>query len=88
MNLEQLQKKKDSCAEVIKKATAEKEEIEKQIDHIVITRTKKALSKCSLSVTELMKLGEITPEKLKNLFEQLRKESKENKDVSREEKNF
>ena len=62
MNLEQLKKKRDSCVEIINKATAEKEEIDEQIDRIVIVHTKKALSKCKLSVTELMKLGEITPE--------------------------
>ena len=87
MNLEQLKKKRDSCMEIINKATAEKEEIDEQIDRIVIVHTKKALSKCKLSVTELMKLGEITPDKLKALFDQIGKEIKVNKDVSREKEN-
>jgi hypothetical protein len=34
-----------------------------------------------------MKLGEITPDKLKALFDQIGKEIKVNKDVSREKEN-
>ena len=86
MNLEQLQKKRDGCAETIRKATAEKNEIEKQIDSIVITSTKKTLAKYKISIVELLKLNTASEEEIKSFLNHLGKESKETRDVSRERK--
>ncbi len=86
MTLEQLQRKRDSCEKAIRKANAEKEEINQQIDDLVFASTKKTLSKYRLSITELLKLNNATEDELKGFLNQLRKESKENKDVSKERK--
>ena len=86
MTLEQLQKKRDSCEKAIRKANAEKDEINKQIDDLVFASTKKTLSKYRLSITELLKLSNATEEELKGFLNQMRKESRENKDVSKERK--
>ena len=86
MTLEQLQRKRDSCEKAIRKANAEKEEINQQIDDLVFASTKKTLSKYRLSITELLKLNNATEDELKGFLNQLRKESKEIKDVSKERK--
>ncbi len=86
MTLEQLQKKRDSCEKAIRRANAEKDEIDKQIDDLVFASTKKTLSKYRLSITELLKLNNATEDELKGFLNQLRKESKEIKDVSKERK--
>ena len=86
MTLEQLQKKRDSCEKAIRKANAEKDEINRQIDDLVFASTKKTLSKYRLSITELLKLSNATEEELKGFLNQMRKESRENKDVSKERK--
>ena len=86
MNLEQLQKKRDSCEDVIRRATAEKNEIEKQIDSIVITSTKKTLAKYKISIVELLKLNTASEEEIKSFLNRIGKESKETRDVSRERK--
>ena len=87
MTLEQLQKKRDGCEQAIRKANAEKNEIDRQIDDLVFTSTKKTLSKYRLSIVELLKLNNATEDELKGFLNQLRKENKENKDVSRKEQN-
>ena len=86
MTLEQLQRKRDSCEKAIRKAKAEKDEIDEQIDDLVLTSTKKTLSKYRLSITELLKLNNATEDELKGFLDQLRKENKETKDVSKERK--
>ena len=86
MTLEQLQKKRDSCEKAIRRANAEKDEIDKQIDDLVFASTKKTLSKYRLSITELLKLNNATEDELKGFLNQLRKESKEIKDVPKERK--
>ena len=86
MTLEQLQNKRDSCEMVIRKATAEKEEIEKQIDSLVLNQAKKTLTKYKISIVELLKLSNASEEELKDFLQQLRKESKETEDVSKERK--
>ena len=86
MTLEQLQRKRDSCEKAIRKANAEKEEINQQIDDLVFASTKKTLSKYRLSITELLKLNNATEDELKGFLDQLRKENKETKDVSKERK--
>lgn len=80
MNLEQLQNKRDSCEKVIRKATAEKEEIERQIDSLVLNQTKRIFTKYKISIVELLKLSNAGEEELKSFLHQLRKESKETKD--------
>ena len=80
MNLEQLQNKRDSCEKVIRKATAEKEEIERQIDSLVLNQTKRTFTKYKISIVELLKLSNAGEEELKGFLHQLRKESKETKD--------
>ena len=80
MNLEQLQNKRDSCEKVIRKATAEKEEIERQIDSLVLNQTKRTFTKYKISIVELLKLSNAGEEELKSFFHQLRKEGKETKD--------
>lgn len=87
MTLEQLQKKRDGCEQAIRKANAEKDEIDKQIDDLVFSSTKKTLTKYRLSIVELLKLNNATENELKGFLNQLRKESKENKDVSKKEEN-
>ena len=87
MTLEQLQKKRDGCEQAIRKANAEKDEIDKQIDDLVFASTKKTLTKYRLSIVELLKLNNATENELKGFLNQLRKESKENKDVLRKEEN-
>ena len=86
MTLEQLQRKRDSCEKAIRRANAEKDEINQQIDDLVFASTKKTLSKYRLSITELLKLSNATEDELKGFLNQLRKESKETKDVSKERK--
>lgn len=86
MTLEQLQNKRDSCEMVIRKATAEKEEIEKQIDSLVLNQTKKTLTKYKISIVELLKLSNASENEIKDFLHQLRKEKKETKDVSEERK--
>ena len=86
MTLEQLQRKRDSCEKAIRKANAEKSEIDRQIDDLVLNSTKKTLSKYRISITELLRLNNATEAELKGFLDQLRKESKENKDVSKERK--
>ena len=87
MTLEQLQRKRDSCEKAIRRANAEKNEIDRQIDDLVFASTQKTLSKYRLSIVELLKLNNATEDELKGFLNQLRKESKENKDVSRKEQN-
>ena len=86
MTLEQLKRKRDSCEKTIRKANAEKSEIDRQIDDLVLASTKKTLSKYRISITELLRLNNATEAELKGFLDQLRKESKENKDVSKERK--
>ena len=76
MTLEQLEKRRDSCTQAIKDATAEKDSIEKQIDSIMTSQVKRSLQKYKLSMADLLKVLNANGDQLKKIFDQLGKEEK------------
>lgn len=81
MTLEQLQKRRNSCMQTIKEATAEKESIEKEMDSIMTSQVKRSLQKYKLSMADLLKVLNANGDQLKKIFDQLGKEEKETKNV-------
>ena len=81
MTLEQLQKRRNSCMQAIKDATAEKESIEKEMDSIMTSQVKRSLQKYKLSMADLLKVLNANGDQLKKIFDQLGKEEKETKNV-------
>ncbi len=81
MTLEHLQKRRNSCMQTIKEATAEKESIEKEMDSIMTSQVKRSLQKYKLSMADLLKVLNANGDQLKKIFDQLGKEEKETKNV-------
>ena len=81
MTLEQLQKRRNSCMQTIKEATAEKESIEKEMDSIMTSQVKRSLQKYKLSMADLIKVLNANGDQLKKIFDELGKEEKETKNV-------
>ena len=82
MTLEQLQKRRNSCMQTIKEATAEKESIEKEMDSIALSQIKRSLQKYKISIFDLIRLLNSNGNQIKSFVDQLGKEDRENKNVS------